>query len=91
MPEFVRARHPEVDAEAVLPVTAFPYMPGWEPVDSEVTVPTLADGTVDEVLAAVGDDPVKAAAALDAERSGKNRKTLIEALAAIADPTSQES
>lgn len=46
---------------------------------------TSAD-TVDDVLAAVGDDPVKAQAALDAERDGKNRKTLITALERIANP-----
>ena len=40
----------------------------------------VPDGTVDEVLAWVGDDPDKAARALDAEKSGKDRSTLVEAL-----------
>lgn len=39
-------------------------------------------GTVDEVLAWVGDDPARAAAALEAELSGKNRASLITALSA---------
>lgn len=41
-------------------------------------------GTVDEVLAEVGDDPDKAQRALVAERAGKNRTTLIAALEPIA-------
>lgn len=40
--------------------------------------------TVEEILAEVGDDQAAAAAALDLERAGKNRKTLVEALEKIA-------
>ena len=42
-------------------------------------------GTVEEILASVGDDPAKAAAALEAEKAGKNRKTLVEPLTAIVE------
>lgn len=43
-------------------------------------------GTVEEVLAAVGDDPAKAAAALDAEKaSAKPRKTLVDKLTGIVE------
>ena len=35
---------------------------------------------VAEVLDEVGDDPAKAAAALEVERAGQNRKTLVKAL-----------
>lgn len=50
------------------------------------------DGTVAEVLSAVGDDPTKAAAALEAERNAKNRSSLVGQLEAIANthPESQE-
>ncbi len=41
---------------------------------------TPPDGTVDEVLAWAGDDPDRRAAALEAEKAGKGRKTLIDAL-----------
>jgi len=39
-----------------------------------------ADGTVDDVIARVGDDIDKARQALDAERAGKGRKGLLEHL-----------
>jgi hypothetical protein len=41
-------------------------------------------GTIQDVLDWVGDDPTRAQAALDAERAGANRSTLIDKLAAIA-------
>ncbi len=41
-------------------------------------------GTVDEVLAWVGDDPGRAARALEAELSGKNRASLVAALSTPA-------
>jgi len=40
--------------------------------------------TVDEILAEVGDDKEKAAAALEAEKAGKNRSSLVSKLEAIA-------
>lgn len=39
---------------------------------------------IDDVLAEVGNDPVKAAAAIEHEAAGKNRITLITKLQAIA-------
>ena len=63
--------------------------PEWQPVDSDVTVPSLADGNVDAVLAQVGDDPALARVALDAEKaSPKPRTTLVDRLSTIANPTS---
>jgi hypothetical protein len=90
MAEFVRARHPDVEGEALLPTTAFRHMPGWEPVDANAHVATAADGTVAQVLDQVGNDPVRAAAALEAEQAGKNRTTLVERLSEIANQN-QES
>lgn len=49
--------------------------------DSVVAAPDQA--IIAEVLAEVGDDPAKAQVALDAERAGKGRVTLISALEAI--------
>lgn len=40
----------------------------------------VPEGTVAEVLDWAGDDPHRRQAALEAERAGKNRKTVIEAL-----------
>lgn len=89
MVDFVRATHEGVEGEALLPVTAFAVMTGWKPVEEGVAIPSLADGKVDEVLAAVGDDPALAAAALDAEKaSPKPRTTLVDRLSTIANPTS---
>ncbi len=42
-------------------------------------------GTIDEVLAWVGDDADRAQEALDAENEGKARSTLIEALQKLVD------
>lgn len=45
----------------------------------------VPDGTVDDVLDWVDDDPGRAAVALVAERAGKNRSSLIEALESISE------
>jgi hypothetical protein len=44
----------------------------------------VPEGTVQEVLDWVGDDPTRAASALDAERNGQQRSTLMTKLEAIA-------
>jgi hypothetical protein len=44
---------------------------------------SVPDGTVEAILAWVGDDPERAQAALEAERAGKNRSTLISELEAM--------
>jgi hypothetical protein len=49
--------------------------------------PDLSTATVAEVLAAVGDDPHRAAAALKVERANRRRTTLIASLEAIASKT----
>lgn len=53
----------------------------WRAVGGEGAV----DDTVKGILASVGDDAEKAAVALDAERAGRNRKSLVEALEAITE------
>jgi hypothetical protein len=52
------------------------------PVTEEQTVP---EGSIKDVLGWVAEDPTKAQAALDAETSGDNRKTLVKELKAILD------
>ena len=87
--EFVRARHAGVEGQPLIPKSAFRLMPGWEPVDPDVEVPSLVDGTIAEVEARIGDDPAKAAVALEQERAGKNRTTLVERLSEIADQSQE--
>lgn len=50
------------------------------PVTEEATVP---EGSIKEVLAWVGDDATKAQAALDAEKTGEKRTTLISKLESV--------
>lgn len=54
---------------------------GWLPVGKSVDVNGM---TVAEVLAAVGDDAASAAASLAEERAGRDRVTLVDQLAVIA-------
>lgn len=51
----------------------------------------VPDGTVQEVLDWVGDDPARAEQALEAERLGAGRSTLITRLEAIASPTQEDT
>ena len=61
-----------------------------EPADGAKS--DVPDGTKDEILDWVGDDPERAAAAYRAEESGKGRKTVFEALSGLlADATDEES
>lgn len=85
--QFIRCKAEGVEGTALRPAAALAAgkFPLWEPVDRAEMPSTAVDGTVDEVLATVGDDPIKAAAALDAERAGKNRKGLVEPLTAIVE------
>lgn len=53
--------------------------------DEDVTGDALVQGTVDRVRERVGDDPEKAQRALDAERAGQNRSTLVAALESIVE------
>lgn len=92
---FVRVRHPDVEADAVLHRDALPSFPGWEVVDDAPAAPALGvdlastdGGTVAEVLAEVGDNPTLASAALAAEQSRPSpRSTLVDALTRIIDET----
>lgn len=63
---------------------------GWVEAPDEPDAPDTSAMTVDEVLAAVGQDPALAAAALAVEQDGKNRKTLTAQLERIAHPTTEE-
>lgn len=57
---------------------------GWEDAPALPELPQLAEATVKEVLTEVGDDAEKAALALEEERAGKARKSLIAQLEQIA-------
>jgi hypothetical protein len=59
---------------------------GWR-LENPQNLVESTDDNIDQVLADVGNDPVKAAAAMDVEAAGKNRPTLISRLAAIAGGT----
>jgi hypothetical protein len=54
-------------------------------------VEPVPDGTVQEVLDWVGDDPDRAERALEAERLGDGRSTLISKLEAIASETKEDN
>lgn len=56
---------------------------GWRPLDPTKVIETSTDDNIDTILGEVGDDPVKAQAALAIERDGKNRSTLVSKLEAI--------
>lgn len=55
-----------------------------EPQPSEGGASQPPDGTVNDVLDWVGDDPARAQQALEAERAGQNRSTLVAELEARA-------
>lgn len=57
---------------------------GWRALDPSKVVDTSSDDNIATILDSVGDDPVKAAAALEIEKAGKNRSTLVPKLEAIA-------
>ncbi len=59
---------------------------GWQPAPAPAEAPDVDGLTVAEVLNEVGDDPAKAAAALDAERDSRDRTTLVAALEQIVQP-----
>jgi len=58
---------------------------GQDNPDSSDDSSDVPQGSVDEVLAWVGDDRDRASRALEAERSGQQRTTLIAKLEAIAE------
>lgn len=89
----MRIYHPETQQSAEVDEDAFRLVyqvRGW--VDASTVVPDDAPEaiaahatslTVSDALDEVGDDPVLAAAALETERAGRNRKTLVSALEQI--------
>lgn len=85
MADFVRVRHRDLGVEARLPADAMHiYAPkGWELAEGESLVDV--DRTIPEVLAEVGDDPAKALDALQAEKAGAARTTLLDRLQQILD------
>ncbi len=70
---WTRTTSPEEDARAVQAAIV------------EQQANQVLDQTIDEVLGDVAGDPIRAEAALAAERDGKNRKTLITELQRILD------
>jgi hypothetical protein len=52
-------------------------------VDTPTDSSSGSSDKVDDILADVGEDPEKAAAALETEKAGKNRTTLVSKLEAI--------
>lgn len=98
--EWVRVRDPltghefDVREDAVREgaheiVADYPTSPAPRPAKPKVNLPAAAvQQNIDAVLAEVGDDPAKAAAALELEQaSTRPRSTLIEALCQLADPS----
>jgi hypothetical protein len=90
----MRIYHPELDIDAHVDPEAFPTyaLRGWVDADAPPPPPavpaaeTQAEMTRDQILESVGDNPLFAAAALEAEQAGKNRKTLVAALERIIGP-----
>lgn len=79
---------PNVEVARVLTpapvVDSFDQTVAEKPVEAPQTeVATVPEGSIKEVLAWVGEDATKAQAALDAEKSGDKRTTLISKLEAI--------
>lgn len=90
MSDFVEVHHPTTGQTAKVPRGFLPYSleRGWKVEKSDVIEDD--DRTVSDVLNSVGDDPVKARAALAVEQAGKQRTTLIDQLVSIANPEGQE-
>lgn len=80
MPEFVTIRHPKVDPEARVAVSAVPH---WEKCGWRLVQP--GEQTVADILSDVGSDAEAAQYALDREqaRGDKARSTLVAQLEAI--------
>jgi hypothetical protein len=65
-------------------VDSFDQTVAEKPVEAPVAdVQTAPEGSIKEVLAWVGDDATKAQTALDAEKTGEKRTTLISKLEAV--------
>ena len=60
---------------------------GWRPADPTEVIDT--DANIVDVLAEVGDDAVKARAAIEVETANRGRKTLLTQLQTIADRSDQ--
>jgi hypothetical protein len=87
--QFIDAHHAGLGVTKRLPASALRHLSGWTPVHPEELAPDVSASTVATVLAEVGSDPVKAAAALEAETARNNpRSTLVDALNRIIDEES---
>lgn len=85
----MRLSHPNLDPSTVVESDDEDYIDvlkrrGWVEAPALPDLPDVAAATVAEVLAEVGDDPERAALALEEERAGKNRKSLTGHLEQIA-------
>ncbi len=80
---FVKMRHPDVQDEIEVRESAVGEHAnaGWQTVEELQASAVAADEmTAAQVLEQVGSDPAKARSALDAERAGKQRVTLLRDL-----------
>jgi hypothetical protein len=84
----MRLTHPNLDPSTIVEsddedYTSVLQRHGWVEAPALPALPELAAATVKDILAEVGDDPDLAAAAIEEERAGKNRKSLIRQLEQI--------
>ncbi len=90
----VKMRHPDVQDEIeVLEVAVGQHAnAGWQTVEELQSNAVAADEmTAAQVLEQVGSDSVKARAALDVERAGKQRVTLLRDLERLAADQTADS
>jgi hypothetical protein len=85
----MRLSHPDLDPATVVESDDADYigvlrLRGWEEAPALPALPDVSAASIKDVLAEVGDDPDLAAAALEEERAGKARKSLIAQLEQIA-------
>lgn len=87
----LRMTHPRYGTRTVKDEQRAAYVrTGWSEVGE--AVPTVVDASRDQILADVGDDPIKAREALEAEQSrSKPRSTLVAALLRVIESADQTS
>ncbi len=82
--DLVPAGVSDVDLDNLVTFGAIAGVSGVEPeAEPSGSDSGAKEPTVPEILEGVGDDKEKAAAVLEQEKAGKNRKTLVEPLEAI--------
>lgn len=88
--KFVEVTNPTTGATTTVPESRLRHITdkGWRVTEPADVVDV--SGNVDDVLAAVGDDPALAQAALDAEKADRNRSTLVNQLSGIVNNTQED-